>query len=103
VPHTPRNIDGARAQPLKKARRLGSSDVRSHPGSAEKVDSMYCARSGPAGGFGAGFSGSCWQAAISRIATSERNLDMWVVYLEMALALLIAALIIWFTWPRKKK
>jgi len=28
---------------------------------------------------------------------------MWVVYLEMALALLVAVFIIWFTWPRKKK
>jgi len=28
---------------------------------------------------------------------------MWIVYLEMALALALAAFIIWFTWPRKKK
>jgi len=28
---------------------------------------------------------------------------MWVVYLEMAFALLVAVLIVWFTWPRKKK
>jgi len=28
---------------------------------------------------------------------------MWVVYLEMAFALLVAVLIIWWTWPRKKK
>jgi len=28
---------------------------------------------------------------------------MWVVYLEMAFALVVAALIVWFTWPRNKK
>jgi len=28
---------------------------------------------------------------------------MWVVYLEMGLALALAVLIIWFTWPRKPK
>jgi hypothetical protein len=28
---------------------------------------------------------------------------MWIVYLEMALALVVAGLIVWFTWPNKKK
>jgi len=28
---------------------------------------------------------------------------MWIVYLEMGFALLVAVLIVWFTWPRKKK
>jgi len=27
---------------------------------------------------------------------------MWIVYLEMLVALAIAAAIVWFTWPRKK-
>ena len=27
---------------------------------------------------------------------------MWVVYLEMAVALALAALIIWWTWPAKR-
>jgi len=27
---------------------------------------------------------------------------MWVVYLEMAFALVVAVLVVWFTWPRKK-
>jgi len=27
---------------------------------------------------------------------------MWVIYLEIAAALLIAGLIVWFTWPNKK-
>jgi len=28
---------------------------------------------------------------------------MWIVYLEMFLALAVAAFIVWLTWPRKKK
>jgi len=28
---------------------------------------------------------------------------MWIIYLEVLLALAIAAFIVWFTWPRKKK
>ncbi|HEX9431838.1 MAG TPA: hypothetical protein VF936_03515 [Burkholderiales bacterium] len=40
--------------------------------------------------------------ALSRIR-SQTNRAMWIVYLEMALALALAAFIIWFTWPRKKK
>jgi len=27
---------------------------------------------------------------------------MWIVYLEMLVALAIAAAIVWLTWPRKK-
>jgi hypothetical protein len=26
---------------------------------------------------------------------------MWVVYLEMGIALFLAIFIVWFTWPRK--
>jgi hypothetical protein len=64
---------------------------------------MYCARSGPGGGFGAGFSGTCAQPAASTIATRKISRAMWIVYLEMGFALAVAALIVWFTWPRKKK
>jgi hypothetical protein len=28
---------------------------------------------------------------------------MWVVYLEMIVALALIAAIVWFTWPRKPK
>jgi hypothetical protein len=28
---------------------------------------------------------------------------MWVVYIEMLLALALAVFIVWWTWPRKKK
>ena len=27
---------------------------------------------------------------------------MWVIYLEMGLALALAILIVWWTWPRKR-
>jgi hypothetical protein len=27
---------------------------------------------------------------------------MWVIYLEMGIALAILVLIVWFTWPRKR-
>jgi len=71
---------------------------------------MYCARSGAGGFGGAGFSGSCVHAAANRTASrgkdrncSESRRDMWIVYLEMGFALLVAVLIVWFTWPRKKK
>jgi hypothetical protein len=26
---------------------------------------------------------------------------MWVIYLEIAVALALAAIIVWWTWPRK--
>jgi hypothetical protein len=28
---------------------------------------------------------------------------MWVVYLEMGLALVLAVFIVWWTWPRKRR
>jgi hypothetical protein len=36
------------------------------------------------------------QAAASKIAA------MWVVFLEIALALGLAVFIVWFTWPKNK-
>jgi hypothetical protein len=27
---------------------------------------------------------------------------MWIVYLEMGIALALLILIVWFTWPRKR-
>jgi hypothetical protein len=36
-------------------------------------------------------------AAISRIAA------MWVIFLEMGLALALLILIVWWTWPKKSK
>jgi hypothetical protein len=41
--------------------------------------------------------GGIWvQAAASRIAA------MWVVFLEIAIALGLAVFIVWFTWPKNK-
>jgi len=28
---------------------------------------------------------------------------MWIIYLEIIVALGLAAFIVWFTWPRKRK
>jgi hypothetical protein len=28
---------------------------------------------------------------------------MWVIYLELLVALAVAVFIVWFTWPRKPK
>jgi hypothetical protein len=44
-------------------------------------------------------SGAGVHPATSRIKASR----MWIIYLEVAVALAIAAFIVWFTWPRKKK
>jgi len=54
---------------------------------------------GGQGHSGAGFSGRGAHAATIRIRTTR----MWLIYLEVALALGLAAFIVWFTWPRKKK
>jgi hypothetical protein len=94
---------GARAQPARNARKLGSRSVASQPGSVANCVGVYSARSGA--GFGGGQTGQgTWaQPAISRITASQFNRAMWVVYLEMFAALVVAALIVWFTWPRKPK
>jgi hypothetical protein len=88
-----------------KALKLDAKRRLSQPGRAANVVSTYCARSGAGfggGQTGQGFCGSCAQPAISTI-TSQANRDMWIVYLEMFIALAIAFLIVWFTWPRKPK
>ena len=38
-------------------------------------------------------------ASTMKARTSKR---MWVIYLEVVLALGLAIFIVWFTWPRKK-
>ena len=97
----------ARGQPAMKARRLGSRDVSFHPGKASNDQGRYCARS--AAGFGGGHAGQgSWRAMGAQAAASAARKQatmrpMWVVYLEMTLALVVAGLIVWFTWPKKKK
>ncbi len=108
-----------RAQPRWKARRLGTSAAEDQPGRASKATGSYCATRGgvtAAGGHCAqtGQAGqppalsrtdTCWQAASSRIAVSapSRARAMWVIFLEIAVVLAIAALIVWWTWPRQRK
>src|SRR5689334_2768361 len=99
TPQAPSSGAGARGQPPRKARRLGSSGVVAHPGSAANVVSTYCARSGAGfggGQTGQGFSGTCTQPP-STIAATRSQRAMWIVYLEMFAALAVAALIVWFT------
>ncbi|HSA88785.1 MAG TPA: hypothetical protein VLF42_02690 [Burkholderiales bacterium] len=40
------------------------------------------------------------QPASTTIRAAQR---MWIIYLEVALALALAIFIVWFTWPRKRK
>lgn len=54
---------------------------------------------------GSGFGAMGAQApnpANSTIA-ARNELRMWVVYLEILLALALAAFIVWFTWPKKRR
>jgi hypothetical protein len=36
-------------------------------------------------------------------ARNGRRYRMWVVYLEMGVALVLAVLIVWWTWPKKPR
>jgi hypothetical protein len=48
--------------------------------------------------------GPCpWCGAGSSAQAASTIQAMWVVILEMILALGLAAFIVWFTWPAKKK
>jgi len=47
-----------------------------------------------------GAGGICVHAAASASAVTMSA--MWVVFLEIAIALGLAAFIVWFTWPKKK-
>jgi hypothetical protein len=58
---------------------------------------------GGGGQTGHGFSGTCAHPAASRIRKSGSQRLMWVVYLEIGFALLLAIFIVWFTWPKNKK
>ena len=40
--------------------------------------------------------------ATSTTMAARSAREMWVIYLEMGVALALLALIVWFTWPRKK-
>jgi hypothetical protein len=68
---------------------------------------MYIAVSGA--GFAGGHSGhtttgagSGAQALASRMQAREA-IRMWVIYLEVLLALALAVFIVWWTWPKKRR
>jgi hypothetical protein len=46
--------------------------------------------------------GSGVQAATTTISARSAR-EMWVIYLEIGVALLLAVLIVWWTWPKNKK
>ena len=52
-----------------------------------------------------GGGGTCAQPAASRIAAAKTEAPraMWVVILEMFLALALLVLIVWWTWPKKPR
>ena len=103
-----------RGHPAKKARKLGASVALVQPGSASNVVGKYRALSGAGFGGGhtghtgqagqikacsaGGFEGACVQATTSRISARRH---MWVIYLEIAVALALVVLIVWWTWPKK--
>jgi hypothetical protein len=45
--------------------------------------------------------GTCAQPAASTISARSAR-DMWVIYLEVGVVLALAALMVWWTWPKKK-
>lgn len=61
-------------------------------------------------GWGADFSGwvatgaQAARAPASRIAADNFTADrtMWVIFLEMGVALSLLVLIVWWTWPKKR-
>src|SRR5690242_9972865 len=95
----------ARGQPATKARRLGSRLASRQPGSAAKDQATYCARSaeGFAGAHGQGASRTGAQAPAATRISARTVRRMWIVYVEMAVALAVAGLIVWLTWPKKRK
>jgi hypothetical protein len=40
--------------------------------------------------------------AATTIRPKRARRTMWVIYLEVLVALAVAVLIVWWTWPRKK-
>jgi hypothetical protein len=79
--------------------------------SAGPAGAGHCRHSAQAGGAQARSDdngGTSAQPAAIRIATSQNSeaggkaRTMWVIYLEMGVALALLVLIVWFTWPRKR-
>ncbi|HEX5611054.1 MAG TPA: hypothetical protein VFX67_00255 [Burkholderiales bacterium] len=95
-----------RGQPATKAFALGSSAFEDQPGRVAKSTGSY--RASSAIGFGgaghAGHTGQLGHCAGGAVvhAASARIAAMWVILLEMAVALGLLILIVWWTWPKKK-
>jgi len=52
----------------------------------------------------AGQAGHCCGDCIEvHAAANSRIAAMWVIFLEMAVALALLILIVWWTWPKKRK
>ena len=96
------------AQPETNASRLGSRLAHCQPGSVENSAGSYVACS--ATGFGGcghagqtGHEGHCGGCTDAHPAANSTIAAMWVIFLEMAVALALLILIVWWTWPRKRK
>jgi hypothetical protein len=61
---------------------------------------VTASRTASGAGFGAIHTGHGAQPASTTINATQ---PMWIIYLEVALALALVAFIVWFTWPRKRK
>jgi hypothetical protein len=108
-----------RAQLPANARKPGATGALSQPGMAANGTGRYFAAAGRAGAGQAahcghagqtrasgdwGACGSSAQLARARIAHTKgaKARTMWVIYLEMGMALALLILIVWWTWPAKR-
>ena len=107
-----------RLQPALKARTPGANVTSCQPGiaangvcwylaSTGRAGAAHCwhsAQAGQAGAVGAAAGGNCAQPAENRIAATgnAKVRRMWVIYIEMGVALAMLILIVWWTWPAKR-
>jgi hypothetical protein len=101
------------------ARNPGATCALAQPGIVANGAGKYFAAAGRAGAAQAGHSGQAGQArpsvacgdcgksaqpAKARIALKRgaKARTMWVIYLEMGMALALLILIVWWTWPAKR-
>src|SRR3990172_2869447 len=104
-------------QPAAKARSPGAIAVLSQPGTSANAACRYVASARLAGAGQCGHSAhggqvprevgcASWaQPAGTRIAATKKAKarTMWVIYLEMGVALALLILIVWWTWPAKPR
>ena len=107
-----------RLQPAAKARTPGAKAASCQPGIESNGACWYLASAGRVGAGQAwhsvqaghaaaeeGCGGSSAQPAKTRIAAAgnAKVRRMWVIYLEMGVALALLILIVWWTWPAKRR